>query len=149
MMKKEIVMRQFSLEEFLDNPNQKIVTRGGNPVRIICTNADSERCVIGLVRLSTKEEVAISYYANGTRWTDSDSGHDLFFITEKEECPFKEGDKVLVRDANTFWCFDKFRFYNEGEYYPYVCLFGTYKQCIPLNEHTWQLLGTIDEYKEE
>lgn len=28
-------MRQFNLEEYLKNPNQKIVTRTGIPVRII------------------------------------------------------------------------------------------------------------------
>lgn len=148
MMKKEIVMRQFSLEEFLDNPNQKIVTRAGLPVRIICTDADSDQCVLGLVHLKIGE-VVFEYYRDGAHSYKSYSDWDLFFAAEKEECPFKEGDKVLVRDTGTFWCFDKFRFYNEGEYYPYVCLFGTYKQCIPLNEHTWQLLGTTDEYKEE
>lgn len=67
---------------------------------------------------------------------------------KRKECPFKEGDKVLVRDTGTFWRFDKFRFYNEGEYYPYVCFSATHRQCIPLNEHTWKLLGTTDEYKE-
>lgn len=68
---------------------------------------------------------------------------------KQKECPFKEGDKVLVRDTGTFWRFDKFRFYNEGEHYPYVCFSAVYRQCIPLNEHTWKLLGTTGEYKEE
>lgn len=68
---------------------------------------------------------------------------------KKDVCPFKEGDNVLVRDTGKFWRFDKFRRYNEGEYFPYVCFSAVYKQCIPLNEHTWQLLGTTNEYKEE
>lgn len=77
----------------------------------------------------------------------TDYEQELLADREKKKCPFKEGDKVLVRDTGTFWRFDKFRFYNEGENYPYVCFSAVYRQCIPLNEHTWKLLGTTDEYK--
>ena len=31
-------MKQFSLEEYLKNPNQKVVTRDGRKVTILCTN---------------------------------------------------------------------------------------------------------------
>ncbi len=79
----------------------------------------------------------------------TDYEQELLADREKKKCPFKEGDKVLVRDTGTFWRFDKFRFYNEGEHYPYVCFSAVYRQCIPLNEHTWKLLGTTGEYKEE
>ena len=79
----------------------------------------------------------------------TDYEQELLAEQEKEKCPFKEGDNVLVRDTGKFWRFDKFRLYNEGEYFPYVCFSAVYKQCIPLNEHTWKLLGTTDEYKEE
>lgn len=68
---------------------------------------------------------------------------------KKKECPFKEGDKVLVRDSDTSWKFDVFQNYEENACYSYECLGSEYEQCIPLNEHTWQLLGTMDEYKEE
>lgn len=71
---------------------------------------------------------------------------------KKKECPFKEGDRVLVRDRNkdSFWVCDKFVSYDKDALiYPYECLSERYEQCIPLNEHTWQLLGTTDEYKEE
>lgn len=77
----------------------------------------------------------------------TDYEQELLADREKKKCPFKEGDKVLVRDTGTFWRFDKFRFYNEGENYPYVCFSSVYGQCIPLTEHTWKLLGTTDEYK--
>lgn len=79
----------------------------------------------------------------------TDYEQELLAEKEKEKCPFKEGDKVLVKDEGEFWRFDKFRFYNEGEYFPYVCFSSVYEQCISLNEHTWRLLGTTDEYKEE
>lgn len=68
---------------------------------------------------------------------------------KKKECPFKEGDKVLVRNSDTVWWFDVFHDYKEDSISPYVCMVSEYTQCIPLNEHTWQLLGTTDEYKEE
>jgi hypothetical protein len=70
-------------------------------------------------------------------------------LEKKKECPFKEGDKVLVRDLDTSWRFDVFQHYEENACYSYECLGSEYEQCIPLNEHTWKLLGTTDEYKEE
>ena len=70
-------------------------------------------------------------------------------LEKKKECPFKKGDKVLVRDLDTCWRFDVFVNYEEYSSYPYECNGSVYEQCIPLNEHTWKLLGTTDEYKEE
>lgn len=67
---------------------------------------------------------------------------------KKKKCPFRKGDKVLVRDLDTFWRFDVFVNYEEYASYPYECNGNEYEQCIPLNEHTWKLLGTTDEYKE-
>lgn len=65
-------------------------------------------------------------------------------------CPFKKGDRVLVRDENEGpWAFDTFDSYEGGNEYPYDCEFDSYRQCIPYNEKTWRLLGTTDEYKEE
>ena len=78
-------MKQFSLDEYLKNRNRRIVTGKGNPVRIICTNANSAYCVIGLVCLPNKEEVAVSYDANGSRWFESKAEPDLFFAPEKKE----------------------------------------------------------------
>lgn len=69
---------------------------------------------------------------------------------QKEKCPFKNGDRVLVRDNNNApWQHDIFYFYEEESSHPYCCQKGQVKQCIPFNEHTWQLLDTTDEYKEE
>lgn len=141
-------MRQFDLKEYLDNPNQKIRTRDGRKVRIICTDVDAERCIIALAS-SKAGEMAYEYYNDGTRWTDFPSEHDLFFATKKKKCPFKEGDRILVRDSHSNWTFNKFSSYKEGAPYPYVCFSAAYKQCIPLNENTWKLLGTSDEHKEE
>lgn len=69
---------------------------------------------------------------------------------KKKECQFKEGDRVLVRDEDDeSWDFGEFVSYDGESTYPYDCKNGPFVQCIPLNEHTWNLLGTMDEYKEE
>lgn len=68
---------------------------------------------------------------------------------KKKESQFNYGDKVLVRDSDTTWRFDVFVKYEKDTCYPYECNGSEYEQCIPLNEHTWQLLGTTDEYKED
>ena len=151
MMKKEIVMRQFSLEEFLDKPYQKILTRDGKPVRIICANADADRRVIALVRFEDGER-ACEYYDDGTRLKYTESENDLFFVTEKEVCLFKKGDRVMVRDSiYERWQARIFDEYNKDLKYQYWCEGDDdgYRQCIPYNEHTWQLLNTTDEYKEK
>lgn len=79
----------------------------------------------------------------------TDYEQELLKAQENKKCPFKEGDKVLVRDSDTSWKFDVFQNYEENACYSYECLGSEYEQCIPLNEHTWKLLGTTDEYKEE
>lgn len=69
---------------------------------------------------------------------------------KKKNGPFKNGDRVLARDNDDApWQYDIFYFYEEESSLPYCCETGQYQQCIPLNDHTWQLLGTTDEYKEE
>lgn len=75
--------------------------------------------------------------------------HEQELEEKRKKCPFKEGDKVLVRDSFSSWRFDVFVNYEADSCYPYECNDNEYKQCIPLNEHTWKLLGTMDEYKEE
>lgn len=82
----------------------------------------------------------------------TDYEQELLAAQEKEKCPFREGDKVLVRDYDSSeWRFAIFESYNKNSKEPYKMKFSTlsYRQCIHLNEHTWKLLGTTDEYKEE
>ena len=66
---------------------------------------------------------------------------------KKTEFSFKEGDKVLVKDEDgSVWFFDIFDRFEEDKDHPYYCSRNVYKRCIPLNEKTWKLLGTTDEY---
>lgn len=80
----------------------------------------------------------------------TDYEQELLAEEEKEKCPFREGDKVLVRDYDSSeWRFAIFESYNKDSKEPYKMKSSllSYRQCISLNEHTWRLLGTTDEYK--
>lgn len=48
-------MKQFNLQEYLEDPYRKIVTRDGRSIRIICTNRmNSEYPVVVLIREGNK-----------------------------------------------------------------------------------------------
>ena len=67
----------------------------------------------------------------------------------KPTCPFKPFDKVLVRDDDKhIWRANYFSHYSNDYEYPYCCINGFYRYCIPYNEHTAHLLGTTDPYTE-
>ena len=77
-------MKRFSLEEYLKNPNRKIVTRDGKKVRIICTDFNNpDFPVIGEVEgyiwpsSFTKSGLFIKGY--------EEHPNDLFFAPEKHE----------------------------------------------------------------
>ena len=67
----------------------------------------------------------------------------------KPKCPFKPFDKVLVRDGvDEQWRINIFSHHQEKGGFPYVCMSGVYRDCIPYNEDTAHLLGTTDPYTE-
>lgn len=145
-------MKQFNLEEYLENPSRKIITQDGRCVRIVCTDRSglNVKPIVALITIPNGDEVIKTYWENGVE-THGYEGYpnDLFFAPNKKVYPFKEGDRVLARDSDTSWNFDYFYSYREESLYPYMCRYAPYEQCIPLNEHTWKLLGTTDEYNEE
>lgn len=58
----------------------------------------------------------------------------------------KSFDKVLVRnDSNCCWYIEFFSHYIKNNMYPYKCVFGNYKLCIPYNDDTKHLVGTTEE----
>lgn len=76
-------MKQFSLKEYLKNPNRKIVTRDGVAVRIICTDFDREYPIVGAIKEHTFPTLFTEkgcYNSDGTS-----SPCDLFFAPEKKE----------------------------------------------------------------
>ena len=81
-------MKEFSLEEYLKNPDRKVVTRYGKKVRIVCTdrkNHDSHP-IIALVETDEDDEKARSYKIDGKWSIDGLENYlDLFFAPEKHE----------------------------------------------------------------
>ena len=95
-------MKEFNLDEYLKDPSQKVITKDGKSVRIICTDAKQECPVIGLLSLDDKSETTVYYKKNGRWLADNQDYWDLFFDTIKkegwvnlfkdEELPFINGD---------------------------------------------------------
>lgn len=75
-------MKPFSLEEYLKNPNQKVVTRDGKNVTIHCTNYDSNSPIIAQIEGAHSSN---SFTKEGKFCQISDSKNDLFFAMEKRE----------------------------------------------------------------
>ena len=79
-------MKQFNLEEYLKDPNKKVVTRDGRNVRIICTDRKgTEYSVVALCTMSNVSEDCYFYFPNGRMYLSADSCLDLFFAPEKKE----------------------------------------------------------------
>ena len=55
-------MKHFNLEEYIQNPSRKVVTRDGRNARIICTDAKALYPIIALVESPNHvDEIARSY----------------------------------------------------------------------------------------
>ena len=79
-------MKQFNLEEYLKDPNKKVVTRDGRNARIVCTDRKgTEYSVVALRTMSSGSEDCHFYLPNGRMYSSADSCLDLFFAPEKHE----------------------------------------------------------------
>lgn len=79
-------MKEFNLNEYLKNPSQKVVTRDGREVRIICTDAKGDEPIIALIYNKNRDEENVyTYNRDGYFYKDNDSCLDLFFATVKKE----------------------------------------------------------------
>ena len=83
-------MKQFNLKEYLKDPSRKVVTRNGEPVRIICTDANqvfSDRIgnfpVVALITGNNNREFTYSYREDGLYEEGQSYSLDLFFATVK------------------------------------------------------------------
>ena len=78
-------MKEFNLTEYLKNPSQKVVTRDGRAVRIICTDMKSydDDKIVTLVKKNDGEEVLLCYRKSGRASYSPD--FDLFFAPVKKE----------------------------------------------------------------
>lgn len=106
-------MKQFSLEEYLKNPNKKVVTRGSLPVRIICTDRKQERPIIALIKERDDTETICTYNTQGKfRANDECSNLDLMFYPTK-----KEGWVNVYRHPDL-------------EYPSCACIYPTYEEAV-------------------
>ena len=88
-------MKQFNLEEYLENPSRKVVTRDGRNARIICTDAKTTYPIVAVVEKDKDEEFVLSFLKDGRLIRDTKSREDLFFAPEKHE-----GYVNLLKDLN-------------------------------------------------
>ena len=99
-------MKQFNLDEYLKNPNRKIITRDGHDVRIVCTDCKNyEYPTIALVTCDNNEFV-VNCTKEGKCHTPNKYKYDLFFAPEKKEgwikiYKNKKGHRVLSAIYNT------------------------------------------------
>lgn len=76
-------MKPFNLEEYLANPNKKVITRDGRAVKIYCTNYDSRQPIIAEIEYHNFSQ---SFTKDGRYFIDDrNSPYDLFFTPEKHE----------------------------------------------------------------
>lgn len=76
-------MKRFNLDEYLKNPNRKVVTRDGRSVRIICSDRNDNTYPI--VALVGKNEEVRNYTRKGQYFNNTPGPNDLFFAPEKKE----------------------------------------------------------------
>lgn len=80
-------MKQFNLEEYLKNPERKIVTRDGRAVkRILCTDVKCKYPIVVVIEnRDGNTERAFSLTKDGKYIDSSSDNKDLFFASEKYE----------------------------------------------------------------
>ena len=80
-------MKQFTLDEYLKNPQKKVITREGLSARIICTGRKgyNTKPIIALVTIPNGTEVLKSYWEDGVNTRGCEGNpDDLFFVPEKK-----------------------------------------------------------------
>lgn len=80
-------MKPFNLEEYLKNPEKKVVTRDGRSAKIIYTDRKHSRYpIVTLVKSKfTEEESIVCYTKEGKIFDDILVDADLVFAPEKKE----------------------------------------------------------------
>lgn len=82
-------MEQFNLDTWLQDKSRKVVTRRGNPVRIVCWDRNTTYWkIVGLVTSpdgSTENPFTYDVNGNESDGCLHDHGNDLFFADEEEK----------------------------------------------------------------
>lgn len=108
-------MKQFNLEEYTDNPSQKVVTRIGKPVRIICTDSKVENFpIVAIIEIDENNEIVDIFKQNGESKLNTQSERDLFFAPKiGEGCVnvYKMPDRVGLESSIIFGTKEEAEFY--------------------------------------
>ena len=80
-------MKPFNLEEYLKNPERKVMTRDGKDARIICTDARGLYPVVALIERSDGDAEDLSLFTKDGCWSihDPASSMNLVFASKKKE----------------------------------------------------------------
>lgn len=100
--------------------------------------------------VKAREEERATFITNAEKHYNGKYNPDTLQVEPvKPKCQFKPFDKVLVRDGvDEQWRINVFSHHQEKGGFPYVCMSGVYRDCIPYNEDTAQLLNTTSPYME-
>lgn len=74
-------MKPFSIKEHLEHPDWKVVTREGEPVRILCTDLDDNDYPVAA---ATKNRHVDRYTVDGLFQAGKETKYDLFFAPERQ-----------------------------------------------------------------
>ena len=126
-------------------------TEFNTTINLYCdgNTGEEEVCTTLLFRKATEEERKLFVEIVERILKGKYNPETLQVEPVKPECPFKSFDKVLVRDGvDEQWRINIFSHHQEKGGFPYVCMSGVYRDCIPYNEDTAQLLNTTSPYIE-
>ena len=78
-------MKPFNLKEYIKNPNKKVITRNGRPVKIIYTDKKGMYPVVALIEYNNTYENVFAFTTDGRYSFVETDERDLFFAPEKHE----------------------------------------------------------------
>lgn len=67
-------------------------------------------------------------------------------LKKQRKWEFQPYDRVVVRNKSSEWGVDLFSHYDNDWEFPYVCIGGCWKECLPYNEQTKELLGSMKDF---
>ena len=77
-------MKPFNLEEYLNNPSKKVVTRDGRAVKIYCTDY-IDKCSLFVIGKIEGNAYSYSFRKDGRFVNHKETDNDLFFASKKHE----------------------------------------------------------------
>ena len=78
-------MKPFNLKEYIKNPNRKVITRNGRPVKIVYTDKKGMYPVVALIEYNNTYENVFAFTTDGRYSFVETDEKDLFFAPEKKE----------------------------------------------------------------